>query len=105
MVLDDLCLFPAKFCCVILQVRNFESYMQIADMCVPVKLASSVEKYRVSIACLKEFRDVVAIDMSLHPSCRTGWSAVRVAAGASTILFGVLVIFVNLFMRIPGYNF
>jgi hypothetical protein len=27
--------------------------MQIADMC-----ASSVEKYRVSVACLKEFHDV-----------------------------------------------
>jgi hypothetical protein len=43
MILDDFCLLPAKFCYVIINARNLESHMHIADRCVPRKIADGAE--------------------------------------------------------------
>jgi hypothetical protein len=44
MILDDFCLLPAWFCCVIIHVRNLESHMHIADRCAPRKISDGAEK-------------------------------------------------------------
>jgi hypothetical protein len=41
--LDDFCLLPARFSYVIINVRNLESYMHIADRCEPRKTADGAE--------------------------------------------------------------
>jgi hypothetical protein len=43
MILDDFCLLPALFCYVIINVRNLESSMHIADRCAPRKIADGAE--------------------------------------------------------------
>jgi hypothetical protein len=43
MILDDFCLLPAWFCYVIINVRNLESLMHIANWCAPRKIASGAE--------------------------------------------------------------
>jgi hypothetical protein len=41
MIFDDFSLFPEKFCYLIICARNFESHMQFADQCAPVKFSNS----------------------------------------------------------------
>jgi hypothetical protein len=43
MILDDFCLLPALFCYVIINVRNFESFMHIANRCALPKIANGAE--------------------------------------------------------------
>jgi hypothetical protein len=43
MILDDFCLLPAWLCYVIINVRNLESHMNIADRCAPRKGANGAE--------------------------------------------------------------
>jgi hypothetical protein len=45
MILDDFCLLPASFCCVIVNVRNLESHMQIADRRAPREFANCAENH------------------------------------------------------------
>jgi hypothetical protein len=40
MILDDVCLLPARFCYAIINVRNLESLMHIANLCEPRKIAN-----------------------------------------------------------------
>jgi hypothetical protein len=44
MVVDDFCLLPVWFCYVIINVRNLESLMHIANRCGPRKIANGAEK-------------------------------------------------------------
>jgi hypothetical protein len=41
--LNDLCLLPAQFCCIIVYIRNEESLVQIADRCAPWNIAIGAE--------------------------------------------------------------
>jgi hypothetical protein len=43
MILDDFCLLLAWFCYVIVNVRNLESHMQIADWLAPREFANCAE--------------------------------------------------------------
>jgi hypothetical protein len=43
MILDDFCLLPALFCYVIINVRNLESHMHIANRYAPRKIANGAE--------------------------------------------------------------
>jgi hypothetical protein len=43
MILVDFCLLLALFCYVIINVRNLESHMHIADRCAPREIASGAE--------------------------------------------------------------
>jgi hypothetical protein len=54
MILDDFCLFPAHVCYVIVHVMNFESHVQFADRCAPVKVTSSAEN---SVLQALQFQD------------------------------------------------
>jgi hypothetical protein len=53
MILDDFCLLPARFCYVIINVRNLESLMYIANQYVPRKIANGVENPIAGTATLQ----------------------------------------------------
>jgi hypothetical protein len=43
MNLDDFCLLPARFCYLIINIRNLESHMHIANRYAPRKIANGAE--------------------------------------------------------------
>jgi hypothetical protein len=43
MILDDFCLLPVWFCYVIINVRNLENHMHIANRCAPWKIAKGAK--------------------------------------------------------------
>jgi hypothetical protein len=45
MISYDFCLLPAKFCYIVIYVRNFERHMQIAYRCAPWKIANGAENF------------------------------------------------------------
>jgi hypothetical protein len=56
MILDDFCLLPACFCYEIINVRNLESHMHIADRCAPRKRANGAEKFILQALQFQLFR-------------------------------------------------
>jgi hypothetical protein len=45
LTLYDFCLLPAKFCCVVIYVRNIERHMQYVNRCAPWKIANGAENF------------------------------------------------------------
>jgi hypothetical protein len=96
MILDDFCLLPAWLCYVIMNVRNLESHMHIADRCAPRKGANGGENFILQAlqawTSLHEYHDTWAhlnglLHTSLPSVCMCAYASVLSMLGKGSINF------------------